>query len=239
MRFTYLSFLIGPALLSACNFISDSVEGEGPVIKEEREISDFNEIALGGGIDVYYSQSEKHKVTVETNENLLEYIETEKSGAKLTIDTRDGTNVSSEDVIRVFISGPQLNSVIINGSGSFIADKPVKTNRFNAEINGSGDIDFKKLVCKSYSMNINGSGDISLNDGKSENGELFINGSGDVHASTLKTENLEVEINGSGTVEVFANKKLDVVILGSGDVYYRGNPKKTTEINGSGNIEKM
>ena len=236
MRFI---FLLSIALLTSCNFSLDSVEGEGPVIKEERSISDFDEIELNTSADVYFKQSDNFTVEVETNENLMEYILTKKIGSKLIIDAKDGTSISTHDGMNIFISCPEINTVIVNGSGSFFANKTVKTSNLNCELSGSGDISFEKLICDSYSMEINGSGDINLDAGKSETGAFFINGSGNVYASNTKTENLDIQINGSGTVEASASKNLDVSVEGSGDVYYKGNPQKNIEINGSGSVEKM
>lgn len=239
MKLTYLLYTVILTALTSCNFSTTSVEGEGPIKEENRTIIDFNEIEINGAIDVIFEQSKDYSVIVKTNENLLEYIITELDGAKLLVKTKDDTNISSNDNIKVFVKGPEMNSIILNGSGSFVAKNHVKVDDINCDISGSGNIEFGDLVCNTYSMNISGSGDIILSNGKSKSGDFAISGSGDISASNWKTKILEIAINGSGSVEAFALKQLDISISGSGDVTYKGEPKENFEISGSGDIEKM
>ncbi len=239
MKFIQLLYILTFFILTSCNFSTKSVEGEGPVKEEIRSIIDFNELEINGAIDVVFNQSKDYSVVVKTNENLLEYIITELNGSKLVLKTKDGTNISSNDNIKVFVKGPEMNSIILNGSGSFVAKNHVKVDDINCDISGSGDIEFGDLVCNTDSMTISGSGDIILSNGKSKSGDFAISGSGDISASNWKTKILEIAIHGSGSVEAFASKQLDVSISGSGDVLYNGDPKENFEITGSGDIEKM
>jgi hypothetical protein len=85
--------------------------------------------------------------------------------------------------------------VMILGSGDVKIKG--KTEKFASEINGSGDIFAKSLVCDYAKIEINGSGDVRLNVSKEI--KVEINGSGDVLYNG-NPPNANIKIHGSGTV---------------------------------------
>ena len=221
-------------------FVScDSVKGEGPSVTEERELTNFDKIEVNSFADIFYEQSDEFSVVIETQANLMEYIETKIEGTTLVIEQRNNTSLQSDGGINIYISCPNMSDMTINGSGSITGQNKIVTSDLSCTINGSGDFYFKNIIATHYWMNINGSGDLEIDSGKIKNGEYGINGSGDIHVSSVKTDNIEISINGSGDAEVFAIKELDISIIGSGGVQYKGYPNLTIDITGSGDVEQM
>ncbi|MEL6194478.1 MAG: DUF2807 domain-containing protein, partial [Bacteroidota bacterium] len=57
--------------------VSQTVRGNGEVVRQNRNIDGFEAVAVGGAFNVYISQGSDYKVTVEADENLLDHISTE------------------------------------------------------------------------------------------------------------------------------------------------------------------
>ncbi len=72
-------------LLLSCNFMT-GVDGNGNVVSVEREISsDFNEIKVSQGLDLYITQSDHVSLSIEADENLQDIIMTEVENSVLRI----------------------------------------------------------------------------------------------------------------------------------------------------------
>lgn len=224
--------------ITSCNFSYEKIKGEGPVVEEERESSSFSAVEIDFSGNVYYSVADEYSISVEAQSNLLPYITTEIDGETLVVSSKRNTSISTDKEIKIIVSGPSIEEVDINGSGTFYAETPVTVNEMECEIDGSGSIIFYELNTGNFQGEINGSGEIQLG-GESEMAEFSINGSGDIRAQGFKSKDVEIEINGSGDVVVHAVDNLDVSISGSGDISYSGNPSLDVEKSGSGDIRKL
>ena len=224
--------------ISSCNFTHEKIKGEGPVIEDVREASAFSSVEIEFSGNVYYSEADEYSIIVQAQSNLIPYIETEVDGGTLVVSTKRNTSISTSEEIKIIITGPSIDEIDIDGSGTFYAETPVTTDELECEINGSGNIIFYDISTKDFSGEINGSGEIQLG-GVSDLAEYSINGSGDIKAQGFKSKGVVIEINGSGDVVVHAVKTLEVSISGSGDVSYSGDPTLDIEKSGSGDIHKL
>src|SRR5665647_3381368 len=78
------------SLLSLSSFAQpwETVKGNGQVKKENREVSAFTSLAVGGAMDVQIAYGNSNSISVEADENLLPYIETSVENGKLTINSK-------------------------------------------------------------------------------------------------------------------------------------------------------
>ena len=226
-------------LVSSLIFIScDSVTGNGNVIKENRNVSDFKEIRTSGSIDVEIRIGDQYQVTVQDDENLLPHVITEVRNGSLNIRYEDNFSIMN-DHAKVFITAPAINKLTTSGSADITSDGVISNNnQLEFSTSGSGDIkaEIDAPVVKATSS---GSGNITLS-GRTKDFECRISGSGDAKCSGLKSENAVVRVSGSSDVHVFASVSLKVNVTGSGDVYYGGNPSSPEiHITGSGTVKAV
>jgi hypothetical protein len=81
-------------ILSSCHYFhGEHVDGNGTIKKESRAVGIFNGIEAGGAIDVYIRQDSSRTVNIETDENLLPYVEIRNDGDVLSIFPKDGYNL--------------------------------------------------------------------------------------------------------------------------------------------------
>jgi hypothetical protein len=223
--------------LSACHF-GDFVQGSGNLIKESRSEAGFTGIAVSGPMDVELTQGNDFAIDVESDDNIMPYIITEKKGQVLELRMRDNINVRTTQHIVVKITMPELREISIAGSGAVKTMGRVSSpDKIRLNVAGSGDmiLDVKSPF---ISANIAGSGKI-IAEGETQKLDIDIVGSGDFLAEELKSEEVKVSVGGSGKAKVFASRELDVSVAGSGDIYYRGDPNIKKSIAGSGNVQRL
>lgn len=216
------------------------IKGNGDIVTIDRNIGDYDQIALAGWFDVDLVDGKEGKLSLRGESNLLEYVTTEVIDGKLTIKVEKGVDLkpsSWEDGIRITIPVQSINSLALSGSGDIVGKKTIKTDNFKTSMSGSGDITIA-VEANSIEASMSGSGDITLS-GRTSNFEATISGSGDIKAYELEADNVEATVSGSADIKVTANKMLKARVSGSGDIHYRGNPEKVdTKTSGSGDISK-
>jgi hypothetical protein len=238
---------------TSCDDLVDGVceNGEGPIETVTLNVPNFDAIVLKNSADVIITPGATQEVKVSGELNIIDLLDTDVDNG--VWDIRFTKCVRNMDDMTIYITVPELVSVKVDGSGDITGDGLFTTKNFDAEINGSGDIDMD-VDATEVSATIDGSGDLSL--GLSAD-RLFstIAGSGDLELSGLvalhdhsvrgsgstyayEMESYECVVNtaGSGDTKVTVSDKLTVSIDGSGDVYYKGNPSLDVRIDGSGEV---
>ncbi|WP_299108737.1 head GIN domain-containing protein [uncultured Tenacibaculum sp.] len=213
---------------------SKKVKGNGKVTTETRTIDEFDKVSIGGSFDVELIAGKEGKITIEGEENVIPYIETEVKGNKLKIQFKQNTNVRTTRRLLVTVPFEDIESISLGGSGNVTVNKVIKANEVALNLGGSGNI-IAEVSADQTKASIGGSGNIKLK-GRSNNFKCSIAGSGSVKAYGLETENLKASIAGSGSVQTTVNTKIKASIVGSGSVYYKGNPKVDTSTIGSGDV---
>ena len=208
---------------------------------QKREVSAFTEISLRIGANVHLIQGEQQSVEVKCSESTLAKLITEVSDRKLVIRYPNDSWFSkwNPGPVDIYITMPQIDALVISGSGSIFSDGKIESRILDATISGSGDIKLADLKAEKVSATLSGSGNIHLF-GKQNATELkaAISGSGNVKAIEFPVDNVYIKIAGSGNCWVNCTKSLVVKLAGSGNVVYRGNPSVDSSIAGSGKVKE-
>lgn len=236
------------AVTSACivPFSPRLIKGSGNVIVEERKVSGFDNILVSGAGKVIVTQGNSESLNVETDDNLMEYIETKVKGNTLEIGFTDNTLFSSRKgqaaldpsdgfVFRVNVI--DLEAISVSGAAKFEVEK-LKTDQLNINLSGAGDVTVDDLNASRLDVVVSGAGDVDLT-GKVGVQDLLLSGFGRYQAFDLESQEAAVTISGAGGAEVWVTEILDVTISGAGDVKYYGSPTVTPEISGVGRIQSQ
>jgi len=217
---------------------SKRIYGNGNVKSEMRGAGSFNSISVSGNIDVYVKQDSVRSIKIETDENLLEYIQVINDGDIVRIHPEQGFNLDAGKGIKVYISSPVFQR--LDGSGScdiYSENKIISASMISIDLSGSCNVKMELDAPKIYA-DLSGSCGVQLN-GATKEFSVEGSGSTDIKCMDLLAENVDVDISGSGTAEVFASVKLDIGVSGSGDVRYKGNATVNQHISGSGSVKKI
>ena len=213
------------------------IEGNGDYAKVNRSVSDYDQVALLGNMDVELVAGTEGKLIVEAESNLQQYIVTEVDNGKLKISVEEGVNLdpSRDYEIKITVPFKELGGVSLTGSGDIYSSDRIKSENFSARITGSGDIQLQ-LEADTVEGKLVGSGDLNLQGSASEF-ECLVTGSGDLDDSGLKAKRVSATVSGSGDIQVYASESLKSRVSGSGDIRYTGNAQKQDfKTSGSGSI---
>lgn len=237
------------------NFGRHIERGSGDIITEDRETKQFERIRLECSADLVISVGEALRVTVTTDDNLMDRIITEVVGRRTLVIDSEGSYRTRHGVL-VEISVPDLRMIEVDGSGN-VEIANLDTETFEVILDGSGDIELEgrikeleisvdgsgnvsadELLSEIVFVELQGSGDIDLR-GEASIVEMTVQGSGDIDARRLKADEVTVRIYGSGDVKVFAAESFDGAVYGSGDIDVYGDPKDLERhVSGSGGINR-
>jgi Putative auto-transporter adhesin, head GIN domain len=212
------------------------VIGEGPINTEVRNVSNFSSIDLRMNGNVYFSQENNWKVEVTAKESIHSILETFVVNNNLVIKYRNGRTYDEDASIRINVSGPAVNSFMLNTSGNIICTNDIMANNLFLRTSGSGDIVLQKVIATNIDAESTVSGRITSTGGVVTNEKLKTNGSGKIDLSAIAANNVWARTIGSGDIKVRVSDHLDATIDGSGSVYFRGHPQVSTHIHGSGDV---
>jgi hypothetical protein len=235
-----LSIVLLSFLLSSCHFLGmgERVTGNGKIATQQKETGGFSSVEVSGSVTVRVKQDAANSVKIETDENLMPYIEVYTSGDKLVVRTKKGYNLDPSKDIIAYVSAPVFKDIDISGACDIIGDGLISgSNELNMHVSGSGAIIMQVNLPK-ITTEISGSGSVNLK-GQATNFDASISGSGDIKCFDLVTDNTSLDLSGSSNAEVNANKKLDIEVSGSGDVQYKGAANVNQKISGSGSVKKI
>lgn len=210
-------------------------------VTKQIKISDFDQIAVSGSLDVTYTQqSGKPKVEIYTSDNIVDLLDIYVKNGKLNLGFKKNVKVSYNK-LEIRVTSEDLNTVNVAGSGDFKFTNGLKTNQLKMNVAGSGDITASNIQCsQEFTANVAGSGDIECKQLKAADMDISVAGSGDLKIENALVTSVNASVAGSGTVKISGNAdKANYSVAGSGDLY--ANDFKVQNISasvaGSGDIK--
>ncbi|HEX6428957.1 MAG TPA: head GIN domain-containing protein [Niastella sp.] len=221
---------------SACKKIT----GKGPIVTETRQTASFDGLDVRIPADTYFTQDSVYKLELHAQENILDEIETTVINNNLQIRFRHhNTSIRSNDGISIYVSGPDVRSFTVEGSGYLEVPAPFTPANLHLQVDGSGNIRINNITTTEINANIEGSGSINVNSGNGNATNLHISGSGLMDMSGVMMKDADASIQGSGNIKLFATQTLNANISGSGTILYKGSPAVKTHISGSGTVSQF
>lgn len=182
------------------------IKGNGVKKSETRKIADFNKIALSGVYRVLITNGKTTSFVIEGDENIIEHIASDISGASLKI--YPGKSLCPSLRLKLVISLDDLSDL---------------------SASGAMEVDIQGLANKEIQLTVDGSAGVRAA-GKSENLSASISGTGNIDAADLVTTNAKILISGVGDATVQTSHLLEVEIQGVGNVYHVGKPAEVRQI---------
>ena len=235
-----LTLLALLAVAAACESISDGdrVSGSGSVVAESRDLDDYTAIDLRGEGRVEFAAGPDAVIEIETDTNLLEYIETEVVRDELIIRTRSGTDIDPTDTVVYRLGCPVLERITLTGAGDIDASECASADRLDVTLRGAGTIAARGIDAESVDAVLPGAGTIRLV-GRAATGTFSPPGAGSLDAGELESVDAEASSSGAGSLEVWVTGTLDAEVSGVGGIRYRGNPEVAANVTGVGSIEPI
>ena len=221
-------------VLSATACRVNSRKGSGNIISEKRNTEKFVAINAEGPIHVEIQKGEVPTVTVETDDNIMPYVETKVSGSTLKIRLK-GINRLRNSTIRVYIVAPELKELSSSASAE-IESKDVITasGTIELEAGSASKIDIA-LDAPAVTAETSSGGDIIAR-GRTKTFTATASSGSSVKAADLHAENATGEASSGASVRMFGSVSITANASSGGHVTYTGgalNVKKNESSGGS------
>jgi len=217
---------------------AQTINGNGNVKEQSRTTGTFNSINVTGIVNVFLSQGETEKITVEADDNLLQYIVTKVKDNSLIIKTSEDVEIQKSAKMNVYVVLKSINELELNGVGNVKSESMLTLGNLDIDNNSVGNLDLN-LSCIKLDMEINSVGNVTLT-GSVQNVNIEQNGVGNLKAFDLSADILKISNNGVGNSEVNSDKEIYIELNGMGNVSYKGNAViKEMDVNGFGKVNKL
>ncbi|MBN8576703.1 MAG: DUF2807 domain-containing protein [Cytophagales bacterium] len=211
--------------------------------KETRNVDTFTKLNFRIPGKLYLRQGNEQKVVLEGSKEVLQKVETEVSGGRLSIG-RENTNWRmwdwrNEDRIIAYVTVKNLEGLSVSGSGNVIGEGVLKSDNLALAVSGSGSLEIEVDASGYMEANVSGSGDIRVK-GSCRSLESKVSGSGKVLLAGTISERADVNVSGSGRIEAKGSaREIRATISGSGEVLAANLEVEKCEvrISGSGDVE--
>jgi hypothetical protein len=223
-------------LLSGCMInVQDSIKGNGHVVKQNRDVSDFNRLKVGSGIDVYLTQGDNYTLEVEADENLQSWIRTEVSGNELHIFTDKSIRFAKTK--KVYVTCKTLERIDISSAGDVTGMTPFKTDKLDIEMSSAGDLKFE-VEASEIDISISSAGNAYLK-GNTNVLKADLSSAGDLNAYDLIAKTGEISVSSAGNARVYVTDEASFRSSSAGDIDYRGEPKiREIRTSSAGSVNK-
>jgi len=217
--------------LSSC----DQEMGSGNIVTEKRQTGNFTGISVGGAFEVEIKPGPVTQVEVESDDNVIGFIETKVSGDVLKIRTKSGTGFNNAH-FKVYITAPEINSINTSGAANVkVIGQLTSTGKISMDVSGAGKCTASVDAPEIYAQ-VSGAGNVDIS-GKTRNYTAKVSGSGDLKSGDLQSENTDVEVSGAGNARVHASISLKAEASGAGNIYYKGGAAVQQKTSGAGNVK--
>jgi len=235
-----LSVLVVIALIiavSSCNFPGFvSVHPSGQYVAKKIQTGAFENVSVSSGFELILTQDSIRDLSIETYENIHQYIIVEVQGNTLEIHPEEGINFIGNPDVKVYLSCNYLNKISSSGGGRVNLNNGWSGDELIVYLSGGGKI-FGKVQLKTLDLEMSGGSESALK-GVAENLEISSSG-GSVHRHfSLKTKKCRADMSGGASAELNVSEKLTVDGSGGTNVRYKGNPQLSLELSSGSRVSK-
>jgi hypothetical protein len=213
------------------------VAGSGTPLIDTRVVDGFEHVVLTGEGSVVITFGDSEALLVETDDNLIELIETTVEDGALEIRTTDGVDIEPTNSVRYRITATDLVTVELAGAGS-IDVEPWSADEPRVVLSGAGDISIQRLDAEILSVEHTGVGSITV-DGDVREQDIVISGIGQYAAADLRSSTASVAADGVTEATIWVSESLRVDASGTAMVSYYGSPDVTQDISGLASLEAL
>jgi hypothetical protein len=207
---------------TSCIFsFNNGIKGNGNIVKEKRNVSDFNKIEISGYYKVFLTQGDENSLEIKADENLMEYLKTKTEDNELEISVKKSINPTKVPVI--FLTFKDLKSIDLNGACEILGQNFLKFDKL--EVEGSGatyfDLDMKAAE---VDFDLSGATKITLS-GKADNVKFDGSGAIKISAFEFTINNCDIDLSGASSAGINVTGNLKIDLSGASNLLYKGNPK--------------
>ncbi len=209
------------------------IKGNRNVVSEDRTISsDFEDIKVQQGINLYITQDNSTEIKVEADENIIDLLITEVNNNELKIYFEK--NVYRAKARNVFLSTDNIKKIKASSGASVKSENTIATNSLDLDASSGSSI---KIYVNTDDVTTGASSGAQIKVyGKSKTFSGSASSGSSIDADELKTVDAYAKASSGANINVNVTGKLTAKASSGGDIDYEGNPidvNKNTSSGGS------
>lgn len=223
-----LFFLVLQAFFQGCDeypFESSkyAVYGSGRIVEKDiADLSDFDTVIDNTFCNVTILQSDNYKITVRSDDNIIDLVQIYRANHSLVIDIDDRYNYKN-CVYYVYIEMPVVARLSANSAGSIETMGTIESNSLRLCANSAGNISANIRVNELHTQ-INSAGDIEIN-GSANRHYSTLQSAGNLFAYGLTTDTTYIDVSSAGSARIQVNNYLEANVSSVGSIFYKGRPE--------------
>ena len=205
--------------------------------KEERKLSDFNEVRVSNAINLYIKQGNETKAVIEADGIELDEVITEVSGGNLKVSIRKNNNFRRSIHVKVYLTYKSLESISASSAADVYSESVIKADELELSASSAASMELDIDVAH-LDMSVSSAGDIELS-GKAGKVTGSASSAGDVDAFDLVCKTADVKASSAGGIRINVTDEIKARASSGGSIKYKGNPMKSnTDSSSGGSVRK-
>lgn len=190
-------------------------KGSGNLVKQDRQLAPFTEIEAGSAFQIMLVQGEPALITVETDDNYQDKIQTIVENNRLIISS-DG--LKNPTAMKVYIRIPDIRVIELEGAARLDTEGEIKISDLSIEASGASKAKME-LDVQALKSEISGAAKVTLK-GKAASHVSDISGAAFLEAMELSTQTSNINVSGAAKARVYAISELKTEVSGAGSLTY-------------------
>jgi hypothetical protein len=217
--------LLTSGLITSCAVVK--IEGSGNLTTKTFDFSDFIRVEAANGIQLELSHSGTFNVEITADDNVIEYIEVNKSGNTLKVKPKGNTAFRSATMIAKVTMTHLLQLDLSGGSEANITGFH-SSDDLSVRLSGgshiNGFITPSDITVANANFDLSGGSYVRLT-GSADGGiSIVCSGGSHINLESFSVNNADVKLSGGSHATVNVSGTLNVDISGGSEVIYIGNP---------------
>jgi len=210
-------------------FDSNQIKASGVISSTKYEVIEFNAIEIGDHYEVFLSQG-SNSVTIETDDNLLDYVAPKIEGNILKLTKKSSKGIQNFRGFKIFITAKNLETITAHDFAKVQIDSSFQAENLFLKLTESSEIRLNEVIIeKEIRIMASNFTKIKMS-GSAEKMSLDAKGSAVIDA--LNFEAKEAILFSSDFVKAKINTKdrLEINATGSSEIAYIGEPRISQSI---------
>ena len=167
--------VVAAFLLSGCSLLQAAgvmVVGEGPLVTQTKEVTDFTQVEFNGGVKYEVTVGQPTSVTLTAQQNLLDITTVNVIAGKLSVTTTKP--YTGDQGVTVRVTTPSLTAISVNGGTSGDV-QAIAATAFKIDANGGATLTVFG-TCTSLTFDGNGGSHVDATNMPATTASVSING---------------------------------------------------------------
>ena len=222
---------------SSCMFdvnFGPGKKGNGQVVEESREVSDdFTEVSAAEGLDVFVTQADDFKISVEADENVIDLIATDIRDGRLKIHTTENIGRATKNI---YVSLPEVTAVSSSSGADLVVQNVLEVDQLEVDASSGSDIEIE-VNAREINANTSSGADIKIS-GKTEMLYADASSGSDIRAKRLEAKSCNANASSGADIDVNVSESLIADASSGADISYSGEPSVKKSKSASGSVRK-